>query len=163
MTAKTSAPNPMALKSAPSTSAPRRCFSPRVSSTVKMAASSTRPPSGRLTKKIQCHDAHWVNAPPASGPTAAAPEITAPQTPKATARYLPRNTAFTVDRVEGIIHAAPTAWMARAPINGLALPEAAATRLPATNTMRPVRNKRFRPHRSASFPVDSNSAASKTA
>src|SRR5699024_865918 len=109
MTANTSAPNPMALNNAPSTSAPRRCFSPLVSSTVKMAASNTRPPKGRLIKKIQCHDAHCVKAPPASGPTAAAPEITAPQTPKATARYLPRNTAFTVDKVEGIINAAPTA------------------------------------------------------
>src|SRR5699024_11290630 len=112
---------------------------------------------------INCHEVHLFIAPPPIRPTAAATENTAPQTPKATARYLPRNTAFTVDKVDGIINAAPTAWMARAPINGLELPEAAATRLPATNTMSPVRNRRFRPHLSASFPVDSNSAASKTA
>src|SRR5699024_6401135 len=110
--ANTSAPNRMALKSAPSTSHPRRCFSPLVSCTGRMAASNTRTPEGWLTKKTPCHGALWVTAPPASGPTAAAPEITAPQTPKATARYLPRNTAFTVDKVDGIINAAPTAWMA---------------------------------------------------
>src|SRR5699024_12461968 len=117
----------------------------------------------QLTHQVPVQRAHRVHAPPASGPTPAAPGNHCPQTPKAKARYLPRDTAFTVDKVHGIRNAAPTAWMARAPINGLELPEAAATRLPATSTMSPVRNRRFRPHLSASFPVDSNSAASKTA
>jgi len=59
---------------------------PLVSSTVNSAAISTIAPRGMLTRKIQCHDAHCVNAPPAREPMAAAPEITAPQTPKAAAR-----------------------------------------------------------------------------
>ncbi len=163
MTANTSAPNPMALSMAPSTSTPGRFFSPRVSGTVKRAAMNTRTPSGRFTRKIQCHEAHWVSAPPASGPTAAAPEITAPHTPNAAARYLPRNTAFTVERVEGMMNAAPIACTARAPISTPAVDAAAASRLPATNTMRPARKSRLRPHRSARFPVESSKAASSTA
>lgn len=48
---------------------------------------------------------------------AAAPEITAAHTPNAAARCRPRNTAFTVESVEGMMNAAPTAWTARAPIS----------------------------------------------
>ena len=123
----------------------------------------TSAPNGRLTRKIQCQDAHWVSAPPASGPMAAAPEITAPHTPKAAARYLPRKTAFTVDSVEGMMKAAPTACTARAPMSDPDASAAAARRLPPTKTTSPNRNMRLRPQRSARRPVDNSSAARTTA
>ena len=163
MIANTRAPKPIALSSAPSTSAPGRLTRARVSGTVKIAPTKTSAPSGMLTRKIQCHDTHWVRAPPASGPIAAAPEITAPHTPKAAARYLPRNTAFTVESVAGMIIAAPRACTARAAISPAASPELAANTLPATNTTSPTRKSNRRPHRSASRPVDSSRAASTTA
>ena len=94
---------------------------------------------------------------------AAAPEITAPHTPNAAARCRPRNTAFTVESVEGMMNAAPTAWTARAPISASPLEAAAASRLPPTNTTSPVRKSRLRPHWSARSPVESSSAASSTA
>jgi hypothetical protein len=58
--------------------------------------------------------------------------------------------------------AAPTAC-ARAPMRTPAPPDVAAQTLPTTNTAMPMRNRRFRPNRSASLPVDSSSAASSTA
>ena len=163
MTANTSAPKPIALSSAPSTSAPGRPFAPFVSGTVSRPAMKTAAPSGMFTRKIQCHEAHWVRAPPANGPMAAAPEITAPHTPNAAPRYLPRNTAFTVESVDGMIRAAPIACTARAAMSGPAASAIAARMLPPTKTTRPTWNRSFRPHLSASLPVDSKSAASRTA
>ena len=102
-------------------------------------------------------------APPASGPTAAALEITAPYTPKAAARYLPRNTALTVESVDGMMNAAPIACTARAEISVAAEVEKPAITLPAMNIVRPARKARLRPQVSAILPVDSSSAANKTA
>ena len=136
---------------------------PRVSFTVKIAATNTIAPSGMFTRKIHSHEPHWVSAPPASGPIAAAPEITAPHTPNAVARYLPRNVAFTVERVEGMISAAPTACTARAAISGPEASDIAARMLPPMKITMPTRNSRLRPHRSESRPVESRSAARSTA
>lgn len=61
------------------------------------------------------------------------------------------------------MNAAPTACTARAPISKPAAEAAAASKLPATNKISPVRKSRLRPHRSAKFPVESRSAARSTA
>src|SRR5699024_9969172 len=98
-------------------------------------------PSGTLTKKIHSHEKDDVNQPPRSGPIAAAPAMTAPHTPNATARSLPRNTALTVERVEGKISAPPTPCTTRAQIRGTAASLAAAIKLPRTKTAIPTTNR----------------------
>lgn len=163
MIANTSAPNAMALSMAPSTSAPRARTSLRVLVMLVHPTTAMTAASGRFTRKIQCQDAQWVSAPPTSGPIAAAPDITAPHTPKAGPRYLPRNSAFTVDSVDGMMNAAPSACTARDAMSAPAVPDSAASRLPPAKTTSPTMNMVLRPQRSASLPVDSSSAASSTA
>lgn len=62
-----------------------------------------------------------------------------------------------------MMRAAPTACTARAEMRVEADVEKPAKTLPATNTPRPARKARLRPHESAILPVDSNNAASSTA
>lgn len=63
---------------------------------------------------------------------AAAPDMTAPRTPKAAARSLPRKMEFTLESVEGSIAAPPIPCGARAAIKVPALGATAATRLRTT-------------------------------
>lgn len=54
-------------------------------------------------------------------------------------RDVPRNRAFTVDRVDGMMNAAPSAWTARAAISVPAVPDSAASRLPRRRPQAPRR------------------------
>lgn len=110
-------------------------------------------------RKIQRHPNDSVSQPPSSGPTAAAPEMTAPHTPNAAARSLPRNTALTVDRVAGSTSAPPMPWTSRALMSPAASPEVEAHTLPATKTVTPATNIVRRPSRSPRRPEVRSSAA----
>jgi hypothetical protein len=87
------------------------------------------------------------------------PPIVEPQTAKAIARSRPWKTAFTVDRVEGRIIAAPIPWRSRAAMRAAPLPEKPATTLAMTNTTMPMRNSLRRPRRSPTRPTVSRSEA----
>ena len=103
-----------------------------------MADTKTAIPNGNFTRKIQRHPRVSVNTPPSSGPRAAAELITAPQTPNAAARYLPRNRADTVDRVFGMIIAPPMPCSTRAASSIPAPCEAAASAELATKITVPA-------------------------
>src|SRR5699024_1347509 len=99
----------------------------RVYPTHARAPARTSTPIGTLTRKIQGQEQELVSQPPSSGPRAAAPDITAPHTPKAAARSGPRKVASTVERVEGRISAPPMPWSRRAAIRAPAPPASAAS------------------------------------
>lgn len=133
-----------------------------VSGTNRMVATITARPIGTLTQKIHSQEKDPASQPPSNGPTAAAPDMVAPQTPKAAARSLPRKTAFTVDRVAGNTIAPPTPCTTRARSSSEDEPESAAMMEPITKTVVPVTKSRFRPRRSPIRPVESSSAANTT-
>ncbi|MNW57419.1 hypothetical protein D3C74_352260 [compost metagenome] len=162
MSANTTAPNPSALVSRPTTSSPGTVMCARVSGTTRIAPMMTAIPIGMLTRKIQGHVNDVVSQPPRSGPTAAMPEITAPQMPNATARSLPRNVALTVDRVAGRTNAPPTPWIRRATIRVPASSAWEARMLPPRKTTTPTRSRLRRPSRSPRRPAVSSSAANTT-
>src|SRR5690625_5666318 len=83
---------------------------------------------------------------------AAAPDIVAPQSPKAAARSLPRNTALTVDRVAGRTMAPPIPCTTRAISSGVTPSDRAANNEPTTKVVVPATNTRLRPNRSPIHP-----------
>ena len=133
---------------------------PPVFGTKGMVATKMMMPSGRFTRKIHRHPKVSVSTPPSNGPRAAAELITAPQTPKAAARYLPRNVADTVDRVFGMIIAPPMPCNARAVSSMPASCDVAASNELATKITVPIWNTSLRPLASPSLPKGSSNAAS---
>ena len=73
-------------------------------------------PIGMLTKKIQRHESHEVSMPPASGPTATAAPIVAPQRPNAVPRSRPWNSCDRSASAVANISAPPRPWTPRAMI-----------------------------------------------
>lgn len=136
MIAKTSRPKPIAESRKPTTSCPAS-DRPFVFGTSFNANTKSSTPIGTLTQKIHRQPAYSVSRPPANGPTAAAPAMTAPHTPKAAARSSPWNREFTLDRVDGRIAAPPTPWTTRATISTPAEPARPAITEPRTNSARP--------------------------
>ncbi len=91
------------------------------------------------------------STPPTTGPSAAPAEATEAQMPMARARSRSsRKTWRTIDRVAGIISAAPTANPARAATGAAALGAKAAHSEARPNSGRPARNSRLWPRRSLS-------------
>ena len=138
--AKTTEPKPTALVTSPQPSNPCCDDSFLVSGTNRSPSSRIAAPRGRLTRKIQRQVRDVVSQPPTSGPTAAAPAITAPQMPKAIALSRPRKVALTVERVAGRISAAPIPWAQRDQISSPVSRAPAAARLAATKSATPIRN-----------------------
>ena len=162
MSPKMSRPKPMAEVSTPSTSTPLSAGLPRVCGTHAAIPASTSSPNGRLTQKIQRHDAYSVKTPPSSGPRAAMPLMTAPQMPKAAARSLPWKSEFTDDRVDGNTSAPPTPWTVREAMREPGPDAVAASRDPPTKRTTPVAKVVRRPIRSPRRPAPSRRAAKMT-
>ena len=70
-----------------------------------------------------------------------------------------RNMSVMIDRVEGIIRAAPMPMLARAAMSMPTEPENAAHAEPAAKAVRPARKVRLRPTRSARLPATSSRPA----
>ncbi len=119
----------------------------------------TSSPTGTLIQNAQRQVWYVVSQPPTSGPTAAMPPIVEPQTAKAMARSRPAKTAFTVDRVDGRIIAAPTPCSTRAAMSIVPPTANPARTLATTKTTMPRRNSRRRPWMSPTRPTVSSSAA----
>ncbi len=80
--------------------------------------------TGTLIRKTEPHQKYSSSTPPIRGPTAAPLEATAPHRPIAMARSLSSlKVNRMIDRVAGIIIAAPTASRARPPISSAAVGE----------------------------------------
>ena len=161
MIAKTSRPKPIAESRKPATSCPAS-DRPFVFGTSFNANTKSSTPIGTLTQKIHRQPAYSVSRPPASGPTAAAPAITAPHTPNAAARSSPWNREFTLDRVDGRIAAPPMPCTTRATISTPADPARPASTEPRTNSATPARNNVLRPLASPNLPAVSSRAAKTT-
>ena len=160
---KTTAPKPIPDSTRPRTSKPPApLVSPAVFGTQRSARTKSTTAMGTLTQKIASQPANCVSTPPRSGPTAAAPDMTAPHMPNAVARSLSRNSAFTLDSVDGRMHAPPMPWMTRAMTNGANEVESAATMEPTVKITRPTRKRVRRPKRSPARPEVSSNAAKTT-
>ena len=122
-------------------------------SRVANSVTTTAPTAtGRLRKKIALQDTYSASAPPTTGPMASASAETPAQVPIALPRSSGGKALVMIDRVAGIMKAAPAPWTARPatsrPWSG-ARPIAA---LDSANTTTPNRNIRRRPKMSPSRP-----------
>ena len=94
------------------------------------------------------------------GPAASPSPLVADQMPIARCRLpVSRNMSVMIDKVDGMISAAPTPMLARAAISIATEPEKAAHVEPPAKASRPARKVRFRPTRSARLPAASSSPA----
>jgi hypothetical protein len=153
--ANTAAESPPVTSTAPRTSklfARRSRLSPSRNGVRANAAI----PTGTFTKKIHSQLSASVKMPPSRTPAAAPKPPTAPQTPSARFRSRPSlNVVMRIDSADGETIAAPSPWIARAPISDASLHASPARSEPRVNTTRPTRNTRRRPSRSAARPPSS--------
>ena len=120
-------------------------------------ATSAAGTTGTLMRKTDPHQKASSSSPPTIGPSAAATTEMAPHT--ATARLRSRTSSKPMRiraRVAGIMHAAPTARIARAAMGAPTAGAKAASSDAAPNTTRPMRNSRRWPYRSPSVPAPSS-------
>src|SRR5580693_1076637 len=115
------------------------------------------PAKNRLMYRPQRQDRYDVSAPPSSSPTAAPAPAMAPYTPNA----LPRSfgsvkVVVSSDSAAGASIAANTPWQARAVTSISKLTDAPPIAEATAKPVRPVRNIRCRPTRSASRPQNSS-------
>ena len=129
------------------------------SGTTKIAERTATTPIGTLMKKIQFQEMCSVMIPPSSGPIASAIAETPAQIPIAVPRSFTAKVAEMIERVAGIISAAPTPWTARAPISSGALDESPHASEESVKMTRPIVKSSRRPRRSPSFPPVSRSDA----
>ena len=73
--------------------------------------------TGRLMKKIDCHETCSTSTPPSTGPIASASAETPAHVPIARPRSCGGKTFVMIDSVAGIMSAAPTPCAARPPIS----------------------------------------------
>ncbi len=113
-------------------------------------------PTGTFTKKIQFQLRRSVRTPPSRTPATAPNAPTPPHAPSAAFRSLP--SAKVVIRMEsaaGVMIAAPSPCMARAPIRGPSPQAKPETSEAVVKRTTPTRNIRRRPRRSAARPPSS--------
>ena len=117
----------------------------RVTATVMMAI-------GGLMKKIARQLTSSVRKPPRTGPMASAIALTPAQVPIAVPRCSGGKAWVMIDRVAGIMNAAPTPCTARKPTSQASLGEKPMARLEKPNTTTPNRNSVRRPKMSPRRP-----------
>jgi hypothetical protein len=108
--------------------------------------------TGRLMKKIDCHDTCSTSTPPSTGPIASASAETPAHVPIALPRSCGGNAFVMIERVAGIISAAPRPWTARPPMSHAEDCEKPMKALEAANSTTPMRKTRRRPKMSPSRP-----------
>ena len=136
---------------------------PTVSSRDSCAANSvtaTAPTAtGRLRKKIARQETSSVSQPPSTGPTASAMAETPAQVPIALPRSSGGNALEMIERVPGIMNAAPMPWTAREATSQPSLGAKPIVAEASANTTTPNRNIRRRPKMSPSRPPVTSSTA----
>ena len=116
-------------------------------------------PIGTFTKKIHRQDRPEVSTPPSSGPIATARPVTAPQTPNAVPRSLPRKASASSASDTANMIAPPTPCKARDSCSISVLTAKPHSTDAQVNTARPIRYSRRRPYMSARLPAVSRNAA----
>ena len=115
---------------------------------------------GTFTRKIEPHQKCSSRNPPANGPIATPSPETPAQIAIARARSPASvNTFARIERVAGMMNAAPNPWMARVAINADGEWTSAQASEPPPNTTRPKMKHFLRPSRSPVFPAMSRKLA----
>ena len=151
---------PPAPSTAPGTSIRPVAVGSRDSGTWRTAMASTTAMRGRLSRKIQRHEAAPVSHPPRNGPMAVVTPPSPAHAPMARARSAGWKAADSSARLPGVRSAPPTPWTSRAATSTSMLGAAAHTADAAANQTRPKQNTRRRPKRSPSAPPRRMSDAS---
>ena len=131
----------------------------RDSATLIVVRATAAIPIGTFTKKIHRQDSPEISMPPSNGPMATARPVTAPQTPNAMPRSLPRKASASNASDTANMIAPPTPCKARDSWSisvVTAKPHSAEAQM---NTTRPMRYIRRRPYMSARLPAVSRNAA----
>ena len=152
-----SASIPPRERTAPSRSNLPGCGS-RLSGTSTKPASNATAATGTLTKKTEPQSNQRSSRPPTRGPSPMPTAARPAQMPIALPRSSRGNTAVIVERVAGMIIAAPRPITDRHRISWSAVPERPASRLAVPKTTMPACSIRLRPMRSASVPAVSRNA-----
>ena len=161
MIPKTRPPMPTPDSTEPTTSRRAWCGSAVLGASTAAATNAT-PASAAAATKVETQENCSSRAPERSMPRID-PETAKPdQIPTARARSSDGNTAVIVDKVPGMIIAAPSPMTARATMRTEAELAAAPTAAPAPNTTVPASSTLRRPRRSPSAPIGSTRAASAT-
>ena len=133
------------------------------SGTNSAAQTSARAPTGTLIQKMLCQPRCWTMTPPIKGPTASARPETPAHMPIAWARSLGSGKVLVrIDRVLGIITAAPMPCRHRAAISQSIDGDSAHAIDPRANRPRPPMNALRRPNMSPSVPPVSSRLAMKS-
>ena len=135
----------------------------RDSWTWRSASISVGAPSTKLVANTPRHPTVSTSSPPISGPAANASPIVAPQAPIARRRSAPWKASARIASELGNTTAAPSPCRIRAAISVLAPGARAHSSDAAENIVRPIRNSRRRPKRSARLPAVSRKTASASA
>ncbi len=108
--------------------------------------------TGRLTKKIACHETCSTSSPPRIGPEAMATDDAPAQKPTAWARRSAGNVARRMARVCGSSMAPNSPWTTRKATSWVSDPDSPQARDARANPVVPARKMRLRPKRSPSLP-----------
>src|SRR3954470_2831431 len=157
--ASTSAERPTDSAPIPAKSTCRPTVLSNDSRTAKSVTTTAPIATGRLRKKIARHDTYSVSAPPTAGPIASAKADTPAHVPIARPRSCGGKVFEMIERVPGIMNAAPMPWIARAATSRVWLGARPISALDAANTITPPTNMRRRPKMSPSRPPVISSTA----
>ena len=113
--ARTSAVRPVDSAAMPGKSTVRATVSSRDSRVANSVTTTATTATGRLRKKIARQETYSVSAPPTTGPIASASAETPAQVPIALPRSSGGKALVMIERVAGIMNAAPMPWIARPP------------------------------------------------
>src|SRR3954453_9460460 len=157
--ASTNAGRPIEMAAMPGKST-RRSTVPSKDSRAANRVTITAPAAtGRLRKKIARHDTYSVSAPPTAGPIASANADTPAHVPIARPRSCGGKVFEMIERVPGIMNAAPMPWIARPATSRVWLGARPISALDAANTITPPTNMRRLPKMSPSRPPVTSSTA----
>ena len=143
--ASTSAARPVVSVAMPGRSTLRATVSSRELAAAKRVTTTHTIATGTLTKKIDCHDTCSTRKPPSSGPIASARPETPAHVPIALPRSSGGNALEMIDRVPGIISAAPPPCSRRPTTSQVCVWAKPMNALLQANTTTPVRNTVRRP------------------
>ena len=156
---RTSAERPTEMVAIPAKStrfATVRSIDSRTANSVTITAPTA---TGTFRKKIARHETDSVSAPPTAGPSASASAETPAQVPMARPRSAGGKVFEMIERVPGIMNAAPIPWTARPATSRVWSGASPIAALDTANSTTPKRNIRRRPKMSPRRPpVTSNTA-----
>ena len=150
--ASTSDARPMVSVATPGKSTVRATVSSREFVAANSVTTTQTIATGTLTKKIDCHDTCSTRKPPSSGPIASARPETPAQVPIALPRSSGGNALEMIDRVPGIIRAAPLPCSRRPTTSQVCVCAKPMNALLQANTTTPMRNTVRRPKMSPRRP-----------